>query len=173
MKTQFGVKSALLCLFVLGLAACSSSGTVEVQQGLSDSIPPGKSVALTIEAISGDTDADEVEAARRLMTNELYGRLVAEGVFAQVVQAGQPADYRMKVVMSGIDEVSQGARIFLGIFAGANELVADVTLTNNLSEQQIAQLTVAGESAAHPLSSESGLEDAVREAVTKIIEGLR
>lgn len=173
MKLARPLKYGVLALLVFGLAACSSSGTIEVKQGLSEDIPPGKIVALEVDAITEDSDADEVAEARQRMSSDLFGRLVAEGIFAQVVQAGQPADYDMTVVMSGIDEVSTGARIFFGVFAGADELVADVALQNNASQQQIAKFTVTGESASHPLSSETGMEDAVREAVNKIIGELR
>ena len=173
MKLAKFVKYGFLGLIGIGLSACSSSGTIEVQQELSDNIPPGKVVALQVDVITGDSDAAEVAEARQRLTRELYGSLVSEGIFSQVVQSGQPADYSMGVVMSGVDEVSTGERIFFGVLAGADELVADVTLHDNVSRQQIAQFTVVGESASHPLSSETGMEDAVREATNKIVAALR
>ncbi len=158
------------CVLLLLLAAgCSSSGTIAVKTAKTGAIPPGKAVALDVTSAA---DEDSRDAAHR-MRNELFGRLVAEGVFRQAVAAGEPADYRMAVALSGVEEVSTGARIFLGVMAGANELKAAVTLDDAASGTTVTAFDVTGESAAHPLSSESGMEDAVREAASRIIAALR
>jgi hypothetical protein len=157
-----------LVLLVLA-SACSSSGTLAVKTPKAGSLPPGKVVALTVQA---PADSDSQDAANR-MRNDLFGRLVAEGVFKQVVQPGQPADYQMTMSLSGVEEVSQTARIFLGVFAGSNELKADVTLVDTNRAVTVEAFQVTGQSASHPLSSQNGIEDAVREAAVKTVQALR
>jgi hypothetical protein len=154
---------------LLLLTACNSSGTLAVSTPKAEPLPAGKVVALSVTSAE---DEDSRDAAGRLQ-NDLFGRLVTEGVFKQVVQAGQPADYRMTVALSGVEKVSQAARIFLGVFAGSNELKADVNLVNAMSGTTLEKFTVTGESASHPLSDENGLEDAVREAATKTVQALK
>jgi hypothetical protein len=161
-------KSFALCCLLL-TAACSSSGTLEMKTPKAAAIPPGHSVALDVTAAA---DEDSRNAAHRMRV-ELFGRLVAEGVFRQVVAAGEPADYRMQVALGEVEEVSQGARIFLGVMAGSNELTAAVTLKDAATDAVVTAFDVSGESAAHPLSSENGMDDAVREAASNIIRALQ
>jgi hypothetical protein len=90
-----------------------------------------------------------------------------------VVHVPEPADYRMDVKIRGAREVSTGARIMLGVMIGPNNTTVAVTVRHQATNQLITAFEVTGTSAAHPMSSEAGLDDAVREAVVKIIEGLR
>jgi hypothetical protein len=165
-------RSGLAALGLAGLlvlSACNSSGTLAVSTPKAEPIPAGKVVALSVTSAE---DEDSRDAAGRLQ-NDLFGRLVTEGVFKQVVQAGQPADYRMTVALSGVEKVSQAARIFFGVLAGSNELKADVTLVRAGNGAMVEKFTVTGESASHPLSDENGLDDAVREASTKTVQALK
>jgi hypothetical protein len=165
------LRSGLAVLGLLGLmllTACNSSGTLAVSTPKAEPLPSGKVVALNVTSAE---DEDSQDAAGRLR-NDLFGRLVTEGVFKQVVQPGEPADYRMTVALSGVEEVSQASRILFGVFAGSNELKAAVTLVNGAGAV-VEKFTVTGESASHPLSSENGIEDAVREAATKTVQALR
>jgi len=162
-------KLIAVCCLLLFAAACSSSGELKMKTPKATAIPPGHSVALDVTSAA---DEDSRDAAHRMRV-ELFGRLVAEGVFRQVVAVGEPADYRMEVALGGVEEVSQGARIFFGVMAGSNELKAAVTLHEAATDALITAFDVSGESAAHPLSSESGMEDAIREAATKIITALQ
>jgi hypothetical protein len=162
-------KSATVCCLLLLAAACSSSGTLEMKTPKTAAIPPGHTVALNV---SSAADEDSRDAAHRMRV-DLFGRLVAEGVFRQVVAVGEPADYEMDVALSGVEEVSQGARIFFGAMAGSNELKAAVSLRDAASNAVVTEFEVSGESAAHPLSTESGMDSAIREAATKIITALQ
>jgi hypothetical protein len=165
------LRSSLAVLGLLGLmllTACNSSGTLAVSTPKAEPIPAGKVVALNVTSAE---DEDSQDAAGRLR-NDLFGRLVTEGVFKQVVQPAESADYRMTVALSGVEEVSQASRILFGVLAGSNELKAAVTLVN-AAGTVVEQFTVTGESASHPLSSENGIEDAVREAATKVVQALR
>jgi hypothetical protein len=165
-KLHCAVLAAIICALVAG---CSSSAKMTVQQPKTEIISSQSTVALDVTA-PGDEDSREVAQNVRAA---LFGRLVSEGLFKQVLAKDQAADYRMTVALSNVDVVSQGARIFLGVFAGSNDLTADVTVTKAVATADLARFQVVGASAAHPLSSENDMDDAIKELVTKIVEGLR
>lgn len=169
MKSLFTKKVGGLLPVLLILAACSSSGKLELLQAKTAPIPPGKSVSLTVTS-SQTEDADRM--VQRLRA-ELFGRLVSEAVFKQVLQPGENGDYSMKIQVLNAEVVSQGARIFFGVLAGANKLRTTVRLVEVSSGQVVTEFDVDGESASHPFSTESGLDDAVREVVSKVILALR
>lgn len=159
---------------VVGLAAaavvgCSSQAKLTMRQPKTTTIPSGHTLALAITS-EGDADSREVSQKTR---SALYGRLVSEGIFKQVMPAGENADYAMDLKLSGVDVISQGARIFFGVLAGANELTADVTLKDNQDDRTVMAFTVTGSSASHPMSAENDMDDAIDEVVTKIVDALR
>ncbi|MHA1528570.1 MAG: DUF4410 domain-containing protein [Alphaproteobacteria bacterium] len=167
---------ALLCL-ASWMSACSSTGSVQMVTQKSATIPPGSTVSLSVTAtLPSDADADAREDSTQVLhrlKSHLFGRLVSEAVFKQVLQPGEQADYRMDVTLRSAEEVSQGARIFFGVLAGANNLAASVALYDQPNDVLITSFDVAGESASHPMSSESDIDDAIREAVDEIILALR
>jgi len=79
----------------------------------------------------------------------------------------------MDVTIRGARQVSTGARIMLGAMIGPNTTAVTVAVRQQATNQIITTFEATGSSAAHPLSSEAGLDDAVREVVGKIMEGLR
>ena len=167
--------SVLALLSALGLAACSSSGTLEMGHARSEPIPPGKSVALWVAPMVAADASKEArqaasEAADRLKS-ELFGRLVSEGVFNYVFQPGEPADYRMEVSVMQAQEVSPAARFWLGTLAGRNDLEAAVALYDEATGALITDFKVTGQSGS--VASRSDIEDAVHEAADKIIAGLK
>ncbi|MGH6893596.1 MAG: hypothetical protein ACREEP_15200, partial [Dongiaceae bacterium] len=91
-------------ILLLGMAAiigagCSSSAKMTVRQPKAGQIESERSVALTLTS-EGDEDSREVAQKTR---SELYGRLVTEGIFKQVLPADESADYAMDVSLSGVD----------------------------------------------------------------------
>lgn len=166
----------ILCL-LLWLGACTSSGSVQMTHAKTSPIPSGSTVALEVVAnlsddADGDARADASETIHRLKAR-LFGRLVSEAIFRQVLQPGEEADYNMNVTLLNAEEISQSARILFGALAGSNTLSARVTLHNAESDELVTEFEVGGESASHPFSSENDLDDAVREAVDEIIMALR
>lgn len=168
MKKISALIPAFTILFVL--AGCSSSGNIETFQKKSAEIQPNSVVSLHVETITANSSSSRVV---EMLSDTLHGRLVSRNVFSSVVRPSQFADYSLDVKLHDSNEVSQGARIILGVFAGSNSLSADVTLRDLRTRQVVSSFRVSGESAAHPLSSENGMEDAVREATSKIVEELR
>ncbi len=161
--------AVLAVMFGALMAGCSSSAKMTVQQPKSQAISSQSTVALDVTA-PGDEDSREVAQNVR---SALFGRLVSEALFKQVLAKDEPADYRMTVALSNVDVVSQGARIFLGVFAGSNDLTADVVVIKPDETAAVTKFQVVGSSAAHPLSSENDMDDAIKELVTKIVEALR
>ena len=169
MRFQLAAKFGGLLPVLLILAACSSSGKLELLQLKSASIPPGKTVSLIVKS---DQDEDSLRMVQRLR-GELFGRLVSEAIFKQVLHPREKGDYAMEVQVLKAEVVSQGARIFFGVFAGANKLRCSVKLVEQATGRVVTSFNAEGESASHPFSTESGLEDAVREVVTNMIAALR
>jgi len=172
MRSLISAKVVFLLLFIAFLPACSSSGKITIQQAKSESIEVGKTVSLSVEPDVENVKAVHQDVASRIR-ERLFGKLVTDRIFKAVAMAPEPADYRMDVKVKGARQVSTGARIFLGTMAGSNNLTADVKVFEFTSNRLITAYQVQGASASHPLSSQAGLDDAIREAADKIIEGLR
>jgi Domain of unknown function (DUF4410) len=156
-------------LLMLAVAACSSSGTLQRTQSTNEQVRPNSVASLTVTSPS---DSESLEAAEELRSR-LFGSLVSQGLFDQVVPPSKPSDYELTVALSGISEVSQGARIFLGVLAGSNKLSANVKLVDKTDSSVARAFIVGGESASHPMSSENDMGDAIREASSKIVQALR
>ena len=148
------------------LTGCSSSGSLNLHKQSSEPIGLNKTVSLEV---SGLSDA----RIKEQLKSDLFGRLVSERKFTAVHHGEKKSDYNLKITILSSNTVSPVARIMLGVFAGANSLRVDVKLYETATGNLHTNFVVTGESASHPLSSESGLENAVREVVSNIINGLR
>lgn len=169
------MKIILVGLLALWIAACSSTGQIQMSQAKTIQLKPNSTAALTVNPpanIPADKKESYQEVVQRLK-GTLFGRLMSEGVFQQVSHGDTPSDYRLAVNLLETREVSQGARIFLGVLAGSNNLKVEVTLVEAASGQTVTTFSVEGKSASHPLSSENGMEDAIREVVDEIILALQ
>ena len=162
---------------MLALSACNSAGRLEMARANTDAIPPGRSVALWVKPTLGDHASkgaqEDASETSNWLRAELFNRLVSEGIFNYVFQPGEPADYHMDVSVTEAKEVSQNARFWLGPFAGRNDLAADVALYDEATGDLLTRFRVTGESASMPTSSRTDIEDAVHEAVDKIISALK
>lgn len=163
----------LFALLAVILSACSSSGELHKQQGLSAPISQQAVVSLKVTAKNEDLKDEDVRETLQRFQNRLYGSLLSQKVFAQVLPFGQPSHYTLLVDLSGIDKVSTISRVLIGVFAGPNELTANTALLENTTGRTMTQFVATGESATHPFSSEAGMEDAIREAVSQVVKGLK
>lgn len=166
------VKIILVMLVVCTLAACSSKGNLVMNKAITQEIPSGKTLSLVVEPNNEKVRLIHKEVISRIR-EKLFVKLVSESVFRQVVHVPEPADYQMKVKLQGARKVSTAARIWLGVFAGTNNLSANVKLYDDQSDQLVTEFDVQGASAAHLFSGENTLDDAIREAVDQIIQVLR
>ena len=168
-------RNILFLCFLFTFAGCSSSGEIKINQPLTGTIDHKEIVALSVApADDMDSNDETVKKVILRLKGALFGRLVSEGVFRQVVHEGDEAKYILNVKVAGAREVSQGARIFFGVLAGANTLVVSVQLNDSATPRSpMVDLVATGESAAHPFSSENDMDDAIREVVDEIILALR
>ena len=172
-------KELLYCCFfglisISLLSACSSSGQVKILSPLEGTARIDHNATAILEVVPGKGLQPD-EDLREMILNlrgQLFGRLVSDGIFKQVVHEGDPAKYYIRVYVNIADQVSMGARIMFGVFAGANELSVRVEVFEESSENSIMTFTASGESASHLFSGESEMEDAIREVVNKIILSL-
>lgn len=164
----------LATIIALFLAGCSSSGTMTIKTPLNEKIPPGKTAALSVGVDSADkANEDDYKEVLSRIRERLYGKLISEGIFKALVLAPEPADYLLDVKVKGARKVSGVSRVMWGVMAGPNVAELSIRLKNTKTEQIISDFDVEGASATHPFSSESGLDDAIREAVNNIAKGLR
>lgn len=165
----------LLCICILAtFAGCSSSGEIKINKPLTKTIDHHAVVSLSV-APAGDIDPNDetVKEVSQRLKGELFGRLVSEGVFKQVVHAGEEAKYMLNIWLVDAKEVSQGARIFFGVLAGSNSLaITGELMDSEIGKSSILDFVVTGESASHPFSSENDMDDAIREVVDEIILAL-
>jgi len=153
------------------LSACSSSGQMKMLQPLKETERIDHNATTVLNVVPGEGLQPD-EDLREIILNlrgQLFGRLVSDGVFKQVVHEGDPAKYYVRVQVNVADQVSMGARIMFGVLAGANELDVRVEVFEESSDNSIMTFTASGESASHPFSGESEMEDSIREVVNKII----
>lgn len=174
---DFTIRNLLSTGFIvvmIFLGGCSSTGRKQIIQPLQNPIPPDSTVALSVQAKS-DIDADEEEIAEAVQNLKalLHYRLVSEGIFREVMLHEGLADYRMDIQLLGVSEVSQISRVLFGVMAGSNTLEVSVVLYRENSDAPLASFTVSGKSAAHPYSSEAGMDDTLREVVDEIIPMLQ
>jgi len=159
---------------VMFLGGCSSTGRKQITQPLESPILTDSTVALSVQAKDGiDADEEEITEAIQILSARLSDRLVSEGIFRQVVQHGESADYRMDVQLIGVSEVSSASRILFGVMAGSNTLEVSTVVYRGNSNDPLTSFTVYGKSAAHPFSSESHMDDAFREVIDEIIPALQ
>lgn len=163
-KKSLPITSILFAMFLI--TGCSSKGSLEVYQKSSSPIGVNKSASLELAGYSEPRISEQLKA-------DLFGRLVSERIFSSVNHGEKSSDYNLNITILSSNTVSPTARIMLGVFAGTNSLKVDVKLYENLTGKLHSNFVASGESAAHPMSSESGLENAVREVVSNIINGLR
>ena len=159
---------ATLALAVL-LAGCSSTGTVKVDKPATGSIDHRATAAVLVSADSAIKNKEGVSEAVRRLRGQLFGRLMSEGVFRQVVHPGEPARYKVEATLLGATEVSQSSRILFGVLAGANELSVRVEVFEQGQPAPIMSLVAKGESASHPMSSQNDMDDAIREVVDEVV----
>ena len=112
--------------------------------------------------------ADDVLSDLRAAT---LSQLQASGRFSKVTVVPEPTDLIMTVDIDKYAKVTVGERILVGVFAGRNRIGANVKIAQASTNAVIKSYEANGESAAHPLSSESGISDAMREAAKQVAAG--
>jgi hypothetical protein len=81
-------------------------------------------------------------------------------------------DYSLEVDVIGVRMVSNAARLWWGVMAGASGIEANVLLRDETGKV-LTEYHADGSSAAHPLSSESGADNAVNQLATQIAQAIK
>lgn len=155
------------------LSACSSSGTFKVTQPYTEPITAGKSVTISINTAANIEQSEDTKNVSRLLKEYLFTKLVTDGVFKSVVLPPDKGDYDLEVNILGVRVVSNTARLMVGVMAGPSSIETEVKLKNPAIGKVITAFNAEGSSASHPLSSQTGYENAVREAADNVIKALK
>jgi hypothetical protein len=165
--------ASIVLLSVVFLAACSSSGTFTVKQELIEPIDNQKTVSILIKSDKiSESEKEDAQKACSSLQEKLYSRLVSEGLFKSSVIYPNKGDYSLEVDVLGVRLVSNAARLMFGVMAGASGIEANILLKDETG-RVLSDFRADGSSATHPLSSESGSDNAVNELASKIAQALK
>lgn len=168
------VRNSVTIIFsVVVLSACSSSGTFTMKQPLIQPVNNQKTVSILVKSDKvPQGEKEDAQSACSLLQEKLYSKLVSDGLFKSSVIYPNKADYTLEVDVLGVHLVSNTARIWLGVMAGASGIEANVLLKDEV-DKVVTDFHADGSSATHPLSSESGSENAVNQLASQIAQALR
>jgi hypothetical protein len=155
----------LIGMVAIGLlASCSSGGDLKVvSSAAGQKLPAQPSLRMVVNAVAPDS-TDVLSDVRASVLSQLE----ATGHYSRVTTTAETTDLVMTVDIVKYAKVTVGERILVGVFAGRNRVGADVTLVETADNTTIKKLQASGESAAEPISSESGISDAVREFAKQV-----
>ena len=165
--------ASMVLLSAMFLAACSSSGTFTMKQEMIEPINTQKTVSIWIKSDKVPEDEkEEAKGACSLLQEKLYARLISEGLFKSSVIYPNKGDYSLEVDVVGVRMVSNAARIWLGVMVGASGMEANILLRDETGKV-LTEFHADGSSATHPLSSESGSDNAVNQLATQITQAIK
>ena len=165
--------ASMVLLSAMFLAACSSSGTFTMKQELIEPINNQKTVSIWVKSDKvPEGEKEDAKKACSSLQEKLYARLVSEGLFKSSVIYPNKGDYSLEVEVLGVRLVSNTARLWLGIMAGASGIEANVLLRDETGKV-VTEFHADGSSATHPMSSESGSDNAVNELATEIAQAIK
>lgn len=166
-------KISMVFLSAMFLAACSSSGTFTMKQAMIEPVNNQKSVSIWVKSdkvpVSEQEDASKACSS---LQEKLFARLVSQGLFKSSVIYPNKGDYSLEIDVLGVRLVSNAARIWWGIMAGASGIEANVLLRDETGKV-LTEYYADGSSATHPFSSESGSDNAVDQLATQITEAIK
>ena len=165
--------ASFIVMSVMLLAACSSSGTFTMKQELIEPINSQKTVSIMVKSDkTPESEKEDAQKACSSLQEKLYSRLVSEGIFKSSAIYPNKGDYNLVVDVLGVRLVSNAARLMLGVMAGGSGIEANVLLTDE-SGKLLTDFHADGNSASHPMSSESGSDNAVNELANQISQVLK
>jgi uncharacterized protein DUF4410 len=166
-------KASMVFLSAMFLTACSSSGTFTMKQELIEAVNNQKTVSIWVKSDKvSESEKEDAKKACSSLQEKLYARLVTEGLFKSSVVYPNKGDYSLEVDVLGVRLVSNAARLWLGVMAGASGIEANVLLRDE-SGKVLTEFHADGSSATHPMSSESGADNAVNEIATEIAQAIK
>jgi len=161
-------------LFVVG--ACSASGELDIAQSKSEPIRPNSTVSFDVFALAEAGSEVDVDLGIDATKDLLFETLEEDSNFASVVSDNGSSDYQMEVQLSEVNVVAPSAQFWLGAFAGAHSIAANVKVVDNSNGLEVTSFTARGDSAVQSIFSiwtQSHTFDAAVEAFgEKVVEGI-
>jgi hypothetical protein len=165
--------ASMVLLSVMFLAGCSSSGTFTMKQEMIEPVNNQKTVSIWVKSDKvPEGEKEDAKTACSSLQEKLYARLVSEGLFRSSVIYPNKGDYSLEVDVLGVRMVSNAARLWWGIMAGASGIEANVMLRDETGKV-LTEYHADGSSATHPISSESGSDNAVNQLATQIAQAIK
>jgi hypothetical protein len=165
--------ASIVLISAMFLTACSSSGTFTMKQEMIEPINNQKTVSIWVKSDKvPEGEKEDAKTACSSLQEKLYARLVTEGLFKSSVIYPNKGDYSLEVDVLGVRMVSNAARLWWGVMAGASGIEANVFLRDETGKV-LTEYHADGSSAAHPLSSESGSDNAVNQLATQIAQAIK
>ena len=159
---------SLISLAMAGLlTGCSAGGNFNIQS----SAKPANLPALPSLRVAVNPKAEGSDEVLADVRSAIVAQLISSGRFSTVIVANAPTDLVMNADIEKFAKVTVGERILVGTLAGRNRVNLTVQIIQPSTNTIVETYEATGESAAHPLSSESGLSDAVREAAKEVAAG--
>jgi hypothetical protein len=162
------LRSFIAILLLVAITGCSSTGSRGIVQASKAGIPPGHIATLVVDSAQ---DPDSLMAADRLRAL-LMDTLVSEGGVDRIVSENQNSHYDLEVRLVQVRKVSDFSSFMLGVFAGSDEVHADISLFDRRADNVVSRFTANGKGAAHPFSPEKGMGAALAEIQQQVILGL-
>ncbi len=129
------------------LSACTASGSHEIGLAKSDTLRPGATVALDVEAGPEAGNPEHSQTAVRQVRLELADSLVSSGKFASVVNAHEQADYTMDIDLKQVRMIGTGASMWGGAFVPPNLIKGNISLADNSNGLELTSFEATGKAA--------------------------
>lgn len=169
-RTYWKPVAALILLSFI--SACSSVGKTVVTKEMAQSIPAGKSVAISVTSTIQDAKPNHEKIILNLR-HELKQKLKSNKRFNSIVNAPRPADYAIDVKLVKVNIVSPAKRVMLGIMAGRSYVKVNVEVHNKAPGQLMGSFEVFGYGASNYMSAQGyGADDPVRKIVEQVMAKL-
>lgn len=153
-------------LLMAGLvSACAASGSVQTLSSQAPAVDSSKAGAVEVSTALPDK-ADSADALKRAIVSQL----VNKKVFKSVTDI-DASDYLLRVSVVEVNEVSQGARIMFGAFAGQAGITANVEVYDRKQGRVLSSLVAKGSSSGgHVFAGTT--QEAIDQAATQIADYL-
>jgi len=146
------------------LSACAASGSIQTTS-TAPVVDSNQSASVDVQSVLPDK-ADSAQALR----NAIASQLVNKKAFRSITDSSS-SDYLLRVTVTNVSEVSQGARILLGALAGQASISASCEVVDRKQDKVIGSMTTnAKSSGGHIFAGTT--QEAIDIAATQIVDYL-
>ena len=163
MRWLYLLSSCLLLTFV----GCTSSGVVRSASPVSTSAP----VSLDFILVETSSALDNSEADRQLLNEAIITGLRETQVFGDVsgnkAEVNSSSGMKIQVDIQKIKRVSLDARVWFGALAGRAQILAQVTVSDLKSGNQIQSFETEGKSGGSAMAGTT--DEAIQRAAQRVV----